>query len=106
MVQKLKNRLKLGRSKAPKIKEANKEVNEVVNQPKYEIEPNPVKANQIQANNDVNNNEVNLEFKKQQSAKVNKGYDSIQIDFEPNNDQGKYKHGVIPPQQSNFDFPN
>lgn len=91
VIQKIKNRLKLGRSRQqdPQLE------NKVAMQDGYNPSPNNViqanqaPNNQIQINLGNNKDNVSLEFKQETGNKVNKGYDSFQIDFEVKNQQPK-----------------
>lgn len=104
VIHKIRDRLKLNKRppQEPQVDINVEVVNNDVNQIAYNFsQSNQAPNNQIQRNVSINKNEVDLEFKKQSTGKENKGYDSIQIDFEAkdhqpniannvNNDKGYY----------------
>jgi hypothetical protein len=98
VIHKIRDRLKLGKNKQstePQV-DINVEVeNNVVNQRAVNSsQSNQAPSNQIHKNPTINKNEVDLEFKKQAAGKENKGYDSIQIDFEAKNEQPQNTNNV------------
>ena len=80
----IKNRFKIGKSKTnvPDTKIPDVEIAIPNSSGTNNIQQNR-KNSHIEANIAKDPNDINLEFKRQSSGKINKEYDSIQIDFEP-----------------------
>lgn len=97
VIHKIRDRFKLGKKKQvqePQV-DINVEVGNVENQIANNIsQNNQPQSNPIQKNYTINKNEVDLEFKKQAAGKENKGYDSIQIDFEAKDQQPQIANNV------------